>query len=77
MQAQDRLHRFGQEREVTVMTFLLREGFDGSMFDAVRSKTRTLRRILDNDWEHEPPFVEKIWHTTDDGFELRPMLRVV
>ncbi len=77
MQAQDRLHRFGQEWEVTVMTFLLREGFDGSMFDAVRSKTRTLRRILDNDWEHEPPFVEKIWHTTDDGFELRPMLRVV
>jgi SWI/SNF-related matrix-associated actin-dependent regulator of chromatin subfamily A-like protein 1 len=73
MQAQDRVHRFGQTREVTVTTFLLREGYDAEMFDTVRRKTRILRQVLDPDWDTDEEFTDREWRSKDGGeFELVP-----
>ena len=73
MQAQDRVHRFGQTREVTVTTFLLTEGYDAEMFDSVRRKTRILRQVLDADWNADDQFTDREWHSKDGGeFEISP-----
>jgi SNF2 family DNA or RNA helicase len=71
MQAQDRVHRFGQTREVTVTTFLLREGYDYEMFDTVLEKAALLRRVLDTGWDTADEFIDRDWHSKDDSeFEL-------
>ena len=73
MQAQDRVHRFGQEREVTVTTFLLKEGFDKEMFDAVQRKTKISERVLDEDWDTDIKFTDWGWKSMDgEEFELVP-----
>jgi SWI/SNF-related matrix-associated actin-dependent regulator 1 of chromatin subfamily A len=71
MQAQDRVHRFGQTREVTVTTLLLREGYDHEMFDTIREKAALLRRILDPGWDIDDEFTDRDWYSKDDSeFEL-------
>jgi SNF2 family DNA or RNA helicase len=71
MQAQDRVHRFGQNREVTITTFLLTEGYDHEMFDAVRAKTRVLRQVLDEDWDRRDEFIDLHWRSGEGAeFEL-------
>jgi hypothetical protein len=61
-------------REVTVTTFLLKEGFDMEMFDAVQGKTKILRRVLDDDWDTDIKFTNWGWKSSKNGeeFELVP-----
>ena len=79
LQSLDRIHRRGQEREVSYVVLLCRDTLEEGEYERLRQKERHARQLLSNRID-EPPTRERLLHelldaARDVGLEVAEVAR--